>query len=97
VSWLRENAGHPLRHPLVLLVLGAVISSCLIPSFTRRWQDHHKALEVRSDLASQIAGSTTSSIITSDAIFEGGKKQPSRAEDKAWLAWQIQSEAIQAP
>ena len=51
---------------------------------------------MRSDLASQIAGSATSSIITSDAIFEGGKRHPSRAEDKAWLAWQIQSEAIEA-
>jgi len=96
ISWLRENAQHPLRHPLVLLVIGAVISSYLIPSFTRRWQDHQKALEVRSDLASQIAGSATSSIITSDAIFEGRKRHPSRADRTAWLAWQIQSEAIEA-
>jgi hypothetical protein len=77
-------------------VIGAVISSYLIPSFTRRWQDHQKALEVRSDLASQIAGSATSSIITSDVIFEGGKRQLSGADKKAWLAWQIQSEAIEA-
>jgi hypothetical protein len=80
----------------VLLVIGAVISSYLIPSFTRRWQDHQKALEVRSDLASQIAGSATSSIITSDGIFEARKTHPSRADEKLWLAWQIQSEAIQA-
>jgi hypothetical protein len=81
----------------VLLVIGAVISSYLIPSFTRRWQDHQKALEVRSDLASQIAGSATSSIITSDSIFvERGKRHLSRADQKAWLTWQIQSEATEA-
>jgi hypothetical protein len=76
----------------VLLLIGAVISSYLIPSFTRRWEDHQKALEVRSDLASQIAEATTSSIVTSDAIFS----HLSRPDDRQWLAWEIQSEAIEA-
>jgi hypothetical protein len=97
---LRSYAKDCVRHPVVLLVLGALVTSYLIPSFTRRWQDHQKALEVRSDLASQIAASATSAVIRSDAIHEAiqanKKAQISAADDKAWLVWQIQSAALEA-
>ena len=89
--------GHPFfRHPLVLLTLGAVISSLLIPWFTRKWQDHQKALELKSALASQIAESATSTIVRSWSVHEAGRHRYSDAERRAWRAWQIQSAAIEA-
>jgi len=76
------------------MLIGALISSYLIPSFTRKWQDHQKALEVRSDLASQIAGSATSAIMRSEAVHLQHK--PTAAEQNAWLGWRIRSAAVQA-
>jgi hypothetical protein len=40
--------------PYVLLIGGAIISSLLIPDFTRKWQDHQKELEIKTDLADLI-------------------------------------------
>ena len=88
---------HPFfRHPLVLLTLGALISSLLVPWFTRKWQDHQKALELKSALAGQIAESATSTIIRSLAVHDEQRHHYSAAEVKAWRAWQIKSAAIEA-
>jgi hypothetical protein len=35
-----------LVHPLFLLLIGAGVSSLLIPWFTNKWQDHRKKLEI---------------------------------------------------
>jgi hypothetical protein len=44
-----------LSNPLLLLIIGAVISGILIPYFTRQWQDHQKDLELKTDLVSGIS------------------------------------------
>lgn len=46
-----------LVHPITLLLIGAGVSSLLIPWFTNKWQDHRKELEIRVDIASKIAES----------------------------------------
>ena len=80
----------------MLLALGALISSLLVPWFTQKWQDHQKALELKSDLASQIAESATSAIVTSRSVHEEKRHDFSPAEEKSWRAWQIKSAAIEA-
>jgi hypothetical protein len=80
----------------VLLTLGALISSLLVPWFTRKWQDHQKALELKSDLASQIAESVTSTIVVSRSVYEEQRRGYSPAEQKSWRAWLIKSAAIEA-
>jgi hypothetical protein len=80
----------------VLLTLGALISSLLVPWFTRKWQDHQKALELKSDLASQIAESATSTIVSSLSVHDEQRDDYSRAEEKSWRAWEIRSAAIEA-
>jgi hypothetical protein len=37
-----------LRHPLFLVVATGLVTSYLIPRFTRRWQDHQKAIETKT-------------------------------------------------
>jgi hypothetical protein len=44
-----------LGHPLTLLLIGAGVSSVLIPWFTNKWQDHRKKLEIKVDIASRMA------------------------------------------
>src|SRR5215216_2465278 len=42
-------------YPLVLLLIGAGLTSLLIPWFTKRWEDRKKELEIKVDIASKIA------------------------------------------
>ena len=48
-----------LSHPMLLLIAGAVISSLIIPYFTRQWQDHQHELDLKSDLSDQINKAVT--------------------------------------
>jgi hypothetical protein len=62
LNLLREWSAHLpglLVHPLLLLIVGALLSSWLIPSITQRWQNHQKELEIKTNLASQISESVT--------------------------------------
>jgi hypothetical protein len=42
-------------HPLVLLIVGAIISSILIPWFTRGWQNYQQELEIKKELVGDIS------------------------------------------
>ena len=44
-----------LSHPLLLLLVGALVSSYLLPLLTQSWQNHQKELELKSALVSQIS------------------------------------------
>jgi hypothetical protein len=44
-----------LSHPLSLLLVGAVVSGLLVPTFTNRWQLHQKGVEIRIDLVRRIS------------------------------------------
>jgi hypothetical protein len=41
-------------HPLTLLLIGASVSSLLIPWFTNKWQDHRKKLDIKIELVSKM-------------------------------------------
>ncbi|MGE5661260.1 MAG: hypothetical protein ACM3X1_03330 [Ignavibacteriales bacterium] len=43
------------EQPVVLLVIGAILSGLLFPIFTNRWQIHQKGLEIRIDLGGRIS------------------------------------------
>jgi hypothetical protein len=48
-------AGELFSHPLVLLLIGAGVSSYLIPWLTNKWQDHKKEIEIKIDLISKMS------------------------------------------
>lgn len=49
-----------LAHPFVLLIVGIVISSILVPVFSKRWQDRKKKLEIKIELITKISEVTAS-------------------------------------
>jgi hypothetical protein len=53
-----------LASPLVVTVVAAVLGSWLIPQFTRGWQDHQKALEIKTGLVSQMSESVSDVVAT---------------------------------
>jgi hypothetical protein len=50
----RKTIWDKISNPLVLLIVGAVISGILVPYITRQWQDHQKELELKTELVSRI-------------------------------------------
>src|SRR3954465_8200034 len=51
--------GKVLGHPVFLLVLGAAVSSLLIPAITRGWQNHEKQLQIKTGLVTDMSSSLT--------------------------------------
>ena len=63
---IRGYAGRivrPLSHRFFLLVVGALLTSLVIPSITRGWQDHQRQVELQDELASTITRAATKYIV----------------------------------
>jgi hypothetical protein len=90
------NLDKLLSHPLLLLVVGALISRYLIPSLTRRWQDHQKKLELKIDLLNRI-GESVNGIVTAIQFAECRVGNPMKEElDHAYRDWEISRAGIGA-
>ena len=63
MKWNVENISQILSHPFSLLIVGAIISSLIIPYYTKSWQDYQKELEIKSDIASDISKTMTDYVI----------------------------------
>lgn len=46
-----------------MLLVGAIISSYIIPFYSREWQDHQKELELKSDLVGKIGDAVANMVI----------------------------------
>ena len=68
MSFNTKNIIRFLSHPLFLLVIGAIISSIIIPIYTNQWQNYQKELEIKSKLAEEISTSISNKIINSRLI-----------------------------
>ena len=64
----KKNIIRFLSHPLFLLVIGAIISSIIIPVYTNQWQNYQKELEIKSKLAEEISTSISNKIINSRLV-----------------------------
>jgi len=53
------RVGKALSHPLTLLLVGAAVSSLVVPAISRRWQDHREALAVKSELVEEMTAKTS--------------------------------------
>jgi hypothetical protein len=68
----KKNIIKCLSHPLFLLVVGAIISSIIIPIYTNQWQNYQKELEIKSKLAEEISTSISNKIINSRLVQISG-------------------------
>jgi hypothetical protein len=72
LSFNKKNIIRFLSHPLFLLVIGAIISSIIIPVYTNQWQNYQKELEIKSKLAEEISTSISNKIINSRLVQIAG-------------------------
>lgn len=89
-----------LSHPLVTLIVGAVLTSLLIPTLTRQWQDHQKELEVKTALVTDI-NEATASVLGRAVAVGTGRYVGERSEVdlrfeyyKGYQDWSVQSADI---
>ncbi len=83
-----------LKHPVFLLFMTALISSYLIPKITKRWQDHQKELELKTNFVSEISESVAS-IVTAVQFAElGAVSQTQSKYDEAYQNWEIKRAVI---
>ncbi len=101
-SRLREFS-HGLAHPFVIAVVIAVLVNFLIPQFTRKWQDHQKALEIKTGLVSDMGESTSNAVMNGRFIAAGLVSRSSsdpRADQRAfndgYRAWTTSNASIGA-
>ncbi|MFN2628230.1 MAG: hypothetical protein ABR569_06290 [Gaiellaceae bacterium] len=70
-----------------MTVVAALLGSWLLPQITRKWQDHQKALEIKTGLVSEMSSSVGSAVATARFIAAGLVAKSSadpRAEQRAW-------------
>lgn len=83
-----------LKHPLTILLVGALISGLLLPEFTRRWQNHQKALEIKTELVSDLSKSIMGMVMATQFAHVGAKSQKQADFDQAYRDWEIESAVI---
>lgn len=83
-----------LSHPFVLLLVGALISSYLIPLFTRRWQDHETELNLKVGLVEKISDAVTRMVMAIQFAEVGATSQKQEEFDAAYRDWEIERASI---
>ena len=91
--------------PIVVTVIGALLSAWIIPAVTRQWQDQQKVRELKASLVTRIGRDTTEALVKSDFVSYGrfgGARQASGAppfSDDQFnaldIAWRQNSEEIE--
>jgi hypothetical protein len=95
--WRRELAQW-FANPLVVTVVAALLGSLLIPYLTRSWQNHQKALEIKTDLVGQMSESVSDAVATgrfiaADLVQTGS---PQQAWNDGYREWTTASASIGA-
>ena len=85
-----------LAHPLTLLVVRVLLSSLLIPSWTKQWQDRQSELQVKVDLVDRIDRFATEMRIAIQFPVVSALSQSQAEYDDAYRQWEIDRRLIQS-
>ena len=83
-----------LAHPLLLLLLGAILTGLVIPRVTRGWHTHQKALEIKTELVSELSKAIMEMIMAVQYARLGAVGQTQADFDAAYSKWEIASSVI---
>jgi hypothetical protein len=85
-----------LANPLVVTVVAAVLSGLLIPYVARGWQNHQKALEVKTGLVTQMSESSSGTVATSRFLAASLIPDAQPIWNTAYRDWVTESSSIGA-
>ena len=93
-----------LKHPLFLLIVGAVISRLVIPLITRNWQIRQKSLEIKTNLVSEISQAVMEFFMSVQFVHLRKEHRQSSQDDvlpeeqiefdQAYKTWEVKSAVI---
>lgn len=92
VRWLLDI----LKHPLVLLVVGALLSSYLIPSWTRQWQNGQAELEAKLALVNFIDEEVGQMVTAVQFCMMKSASQSQGDYDEAYRRWEVERQIIRS-
>lgn len=95
-SKIWAKVGTFLRHPLASLLITAIFSSYLIPSWTRQWQNQQAELSTKIEILSSIDKSSIQMIMAIQYVYVGSKIQSQTNYDNAYRQWQIDKQVIRS-
>jgi hypothetical protein len=81
-----------LGHPLTIAFVSALLAAIVLPPLTRGWQDRQKELELKRDLVTQLAQSSTVAVRAGIPSTNPGRT----AARREWLVQRSVSNAIVA-
>lgn len=93
---LIATLGRVLGHPLLLLLVGALLSALIVPVFTQRWQDHQRELDVQTGLVSQMTEAATQFMVASRIAMSDKSSVGEPRIRQAWRRWKTDSAVIRA-
>lgn len=91
---LGEAVRRGLSHPLALVVVGAAISTVLVPLYTEQSQKNQQALEIRRELAERMSATVSpflAATLSNELVWHG---KPPADYDLAYETWSTESYVI---
>jgi hypothetical protein len=88
--------------PILVTVVGALLTAWLIPAFTRQWQDRQTSRDLKASVVAQINGATADAVINSAFIAanrlpsSGGTGFDQEAFNRLDLKWRQDGAAVEA-
>jgi hypothetical protein len=84
-----------LNHPLLILIVGALITTFIAPFYTRQWQDHQKELELKTGIVSEIS-SAMASVLIKTQVTKVVTSTPYKEFYDAYADWESDSAIIES-
>jgi hypothetical protein len=94
VAKLGEGLRRVLSHPLALVVVGAAISTVLVPLYTQQSQENQQALEIKRALAERMSATVSpflAATLSNELVWRG---KPPSDYDLAYETWSTESDLI---
>jgi hypothetical protein len=80
-----------LRHPLVTLLVGAVLTGLVVPRITRQWQLRQKRLEVKTALVAELSELVMRFVMAVQFVHVGAASFSQESFDEAYREWEVGS------
>jgi hypothetical protein len=86
-----ERVGRPLLFfrriptPVLVTLLGIVLSAWLLPAITRQWEDRQKAHDLQAAIVSDMAAATARMLTRTERIHAGASAKEGAGESDDWL------------
>lgn len=81
-------------NPMLILIVGALVTGLLVPYITNQWQNHQKELELKTDLVAEISDVVTRMILAIQFAEVGATSFTQEDYDKSYSNFLVSSAII---